>query len=69
MWDWAHFKTEGWLVHAKRSGKFAGLLLLAGLAMVLHTVVPFWQQPKWLCADAVAASLREGMESRKEEDE
>ena len=66
MWDWAHFKDEGWLAHTKRSAKFAGLLLLSGAAMALHLVVPFWQQPKWLSANEVASVLCEGMESRKE---
>ena len=66
MWDWAHFKSEGWLAHTKRSAKFAGLLLLSGLAMVLHMLVPFWLQPKWLRADQVACTLCEGLESRKE---
>ncbi len=64
MWDWAHFKDEGWLAHTKRSAKFSGLLLLSGLAMLLHLFVPFWQQPKWLCADSVASALCEGMEKK-----
>jgi hypothetical protein len=64
MWDWSHFKSEGWLAHTKRSAKFSGLLLLSGLAMVLHTIVPFWLQPKWLCADSVACALCEGMEKK-----
>ena len=24
MWDWAHFKGEGWLAHVKRSAKLSG---------------------------------------------
>ena len=64
MWDWAHFKSEGWLAHTKRSAKFAGLLLLSGLAMVLHLLVPFWQQPSWLCAGQVACTLCESMEKK-----
>ena len=64
MWDWAHFKGEGWLAHTKRSAKFSGLLLLSGLAMILHTAVPFWQQPQWLCADRIARALCEGMEKK-----
>jgi hypothetical protein len=66
MWDWAHFKNEGWLAHTRRSAKFAGLLLLSGLAMVVHMLVPFWHQPRWLCADQVARQLSEGMEKHKE---
>ena len=65
-WDWAHFKNEGWLAHTKRSAKFSGLPLLSGLAMILHMLVPFWQQPKWLCVDSVAVALCKGMESHKE---
>ena len=57
MWDWAHFKTEGYLSHLRRSGKLSGLLILAGLAMMLHMLVPFWQQPKWLSGSSVCATL------------
>jgi len=64
MWDWAHFKSEGWIAHTKRSAKFSGLLLLSGLTMILHMIVPFWQQPKWLCADQVACTLCAGMEKK-----
>jgi len=57
MWDWAHFKGEGWLAHTKRSSRLAGLLLLASAGMILHMLVPFWQQPKWLQADCVGEAL------------
>ena len=30
MWDWAHFKDEGWLTHTKRSVRLAALLLASG---------------------------------------
>ena len=66
MWDWAHFKDEGWLAHTKRSARLTLLLILAGGAMVLHTLVPFWQQPKRLQRDAVARALCEGLESQEE---
>ena len=66
MWDWAHFKEEGWLTHTKRSAKLALLLILAAKAMVLHTLVPFWQQPKRLQREQVARSLCEGLELHKE---
>jgi len=66
MWDWAHFKNEGWITHTKRSVKFSGLLLLSSLAMALHAFVPFWLQPTWLRAESVARDLCKGMESRKE---
>ncbi len=59
MWDWAHFKGEGWLAHVKRSAKLSGLLILGGLAMILHMLVPFWQQPEWLSAKGLAATLEE----------
>ena len=64
MWDWAHFKAEGYLSHLRRSGKLSGRLLLASFAMIVHMLVPFWQQPKWLCADQVASIISEGMEKR-----
>ena len=66
MWDWAHFKEEGWLAHTKRSARLVLLLILAANAMVLHTLVPFWQQPKSLRRDAVAKRLCEGLESTEE---
>jgi len=61
MWDWAHFKDEGWLAHTKRSAGLASLLLVAGGAMILHLLVPVWQQPKWLHRGDVAAALCEGL--------
>ena len=57
MWNWGHFLSEGWIAHTKRSAKLAALLLLSGVAMVLHMLVPFWQQPKWLRAENVACAL------------
>ena len=36
MWDWAHFKEEGWIAHTKRSAGFALLLLSSGVAMIFH---------------------------------
>ena len=64
MWDWAHFKLEGWIAHTKRSAKLSGLLLLSGLAMALHMVIPFWQQPRWLSAQGVADALCQAMEKK-----
>ena len=66
MWDWAHFKDEGWLAHTKRSVRLAGLLLAAAGAMILHTLVPFWQQPKMLQREDVARALCEGLESQED---
>ena len=67
MWDWAHFKDEGVLAHTKRSAHLATLLLLSGLAMALHVVVPFWIQPKFLQAREVANALCQAMEECKRE--
>ena len=67
MWDWAHFKAEGYLSHLRRSGKLSGLLILAGLAMIVHMLVPFWQQPNFLKAVNVACVLCSDMENRKKE--
>jgi len=66
MWDWAHFKNEGWLAHTKRSTRLAALLLASGVAMILHLLVPFWQQPKILRRGEVACVLCEGLESQEE---
>lgn len=61
MWDWAHFKNEGWLSHLKRSAKLSGLLLLGGLAMLLHMLVPFWQQPESLQVSGLIDSLQKSI--------
>jgi|TARA_R110000824_G_scaffold272088_2_gene460600 hypothetical protein len=66
MWDWSHFKEEGWLSHTKRSARLALLLLASGAAMILHVLVPFWQQPKKLQRGEVACALCEGLESPQE---
>jgi len=57
MWDWAHFKGEGWIAHTKRSATLVSLLLLAAGAMILHMLVPFWQQPEWLRSECVGKVL------------
>jgi hypothetical protein len=66
MLDWAHFKDEGWLAHTKRSARLALLLLVSGAAMILHMLVPFWQQPKRLRRAEVASALCEGLESQED---
>jgi|TARA_R110000824_G_scaffold77879_3_gene196774 hypothetical protein len=66
MWNWRHLSGESWLKHTMRSAKFSGLLLLSGSAMILHLLIPFWQQPEWLQAKSVANSLCEGMEKGKD---
>jgi len=66
MLDWAHFKDEGWLAHTKRSARLALLLLVSGAAMILHMLVPFWQQPKRLRRAEVAGALCEGLESQED---
>lgn len=66
MWSWAHFKEEGWLIHTKRSAKLSGLLLLSGIAMILHVIIPFWQQPKFLRVRAVSGILYKTMEECEE---
>jgi hypothetical protein len=58
MWDWGHFREEGWISHTKRAMWLALLLLCAGGAMVIHAVIPFWQQPRVLCVEAVCTALR-----------
>ena len=66
MWDWAHFKDEGWLAHTKRSVRLAALLFASGGTMILHVLVPFWQQPKILQRAAVARALCAYLESSSE---
>lgn len=62
MWDWAHFKEEGWVAHTLRSARLSVLLLTSGIAMILHVLIPFWQQPKALQRREVACKLCEGLE-------
>ena len=57
MWDWRHFKELGWIAHTTRAARLSGLLILAGLAMVLHMLLPFWQQPSWLRVESVGRAL------------
>ena len=66
MWNWAHFKDEGWIAHTRRSAGLASLLLLSGAIMILHVLVPFWQQPEWLSRRGVARALCEGLESSED---
>ena len=66
MWNWAHFKEEGWVEHTKRSAKLAVLLLFAGAGMILHMLVPFWQQPKALQRGEVACKLCEELQELRE---
>ena len=65
MWNWNHLKGEGWVAHTARSIKLAALLLGAGAAMLLHTLVPFWQQPKFLQVCSVADTICQEMNKRK----
>jgi hypothetical protein len=65
MWDWTHFKGEGWLAHTKRSSRLAALLLLSGAAMILHILVPFWQQPEWLRIACVSEALCSAMKKKE----
>ena len=61
-WNWSHPKDHGLLAHTIRSAKLSGLLLLSGLAMVVHMLVPFWQQPKFLQAEEVVRRIEELLE-------
>ena len=66
MWDWNHLKGEGWLRHSMRAAQLAGLLLLSGAAMILHILLPFWQQPKFLRIEQLAGTLRSRMTAPQE---
>ena len=65
MWDRLHLKVEGWFKHTVRSVKFTVLLLLSGMAMAVHTLVPFLQQPKFLRASNLADYLLKEMDKRE----
>lgn len=62
-WNWKHLKGESWLVHTKRSSKLSILMLLSGFAMMVHMIVPFWQQPKWLQGASIRDVLDESLRS------
>jgi hypothetical protein len=65
MWNWKHLKGEGWLIHSVRSAKLATLLLASGAAMLLHIIMPFWEQPKKLQVCSVANTICEEMAKRE----
>ena len=65
MWNWKHLKGEGWLAHTVRSVKLGVLLLASGSAMLLHIIVPFWQQPKILQVCSVADIICKEMSKRE----
>ncbi len=62
-WDWKHLKGESWIVHTKRASKLSILMLLSGFAMMVHMIVPFWQQPKWLQGASIRDVLDESLRS------
>ena len=66
MWDWNHFKAEGWVSHTRRAIKLSLLLMLATPCMVLHTLVPFWMQPKMLRLETIADPIQKEMSLRRE---
>jgi len=57
MWDWSHFKHEGWLKHSRRAWKLSALLTVGAVGMILHALIPFWQQPRWMSASAIRDTL------------
>ena len=65
MWDWGHFNRENWWNHTQRSLKLGILLLLSGGGLLLHALIPFWQQPKKLQACEVARAICEELDKRK----
>lgn len=38
-------------------------MLLSGFAMMVHMIVPFWQQPKWLQGASIRDVLDESLRS------
>jgi hypothetical protein len=65
MWNLSHLDGEGWRVHTVKSIKLAALLLISGAALVLHAILPFWQQPKALRACSVANTICREMAKRE----
>lgn len=65
MWNWTHLKNEGWVAHTRRTLKLSVLLLASGAALILHLLIPFWQQPKILQVCSVANIICEEMEKRE----
>jgi hypothetical protein len=65
MWDWTHLKNEGWVTHTRRALKLSALLLVSGGALILHLLIPFWQQPKVLQVCSVANIICKEMEKRE----
>jgi len=61
MWNWTHLDPGGWWNHTKRGVTLSVLLIFAGSALLLHTLVPFWQQPGWLRISSVAETLCGGV--------
>lgn len=65
MWNWKHLKSEGWITHTRRSVKLAVLLLASGSAMLVHILIPFWEQPKRLQVCSVANTICQEMAKRE----
>jgi hypothetical protein len=65
MWDWNHFKSEGWLSHTKRAFKLSLLLLGSAAALFIHMVVPFWMPPQSLRLLSVAEAIDREMSLRE----
>ena len=51
----------------QQAAQMAGLLLLSGAAMLLHILLPFWKQPKFLRVEQVADSLKAQIIKRRGE--
>ena len=64
MWDWNHFKEEGWLSHTRRAFKLSLLVLGAAAALFIHMLVPFWLQPQSLRLLSVAEAIDREMSPR-----
>ena len=65
MWNRHHLESEGWVTHTARSIKLALLLLSSGVTLLLHAIVPFWQQPKVLQVCSVADTICREMEKAR----
>jgi len=65
MWDWNHLAPEGWWRHTARAFKLSLLLIMSGLTLFVHMLVPLWMQPKALQLLNVAKTIDKEMSLRE----
>ena len=58
MFDFKHVKKERYFSHLWRSLKMAAFLCASGLFLLVHAILPFWQQPKPFRLQRVGLTIR-----------